>query len=527
PMEKGFECLKRLRGMFAFAIWDEKEKILFLARDRIGKKPLVYSLLNNSIIFASEIKAILQHPGIKKEVSPESIDMFLSYQAIPSPYTIFKQIHKLPPASYLIWKNGNVKIEKYWDVDFSKKIILKSLEDYGELLWQKLNEATKIRMISDVPLGAFLSGGIDSSTIVGIMSRFSSQSVKTFSIGFGEKDYSELEYAKTVATYFGTDHHQFIVKPDIIEILPKLVWHYNEPFGDSSMVPTYYVAQQTKKYVTVALNGDGGDENFAGYTRYWQTILMQKFFSMYVKSPGIIRKNLPALLQKNDRFSSNNVLKVIPYLEEIEKYYKNNIYTRILTSFSESKKDGLYSHDMKEELKNFTSIDYLQSIWEKTGNFCFLEKMLYTDFHFYLPEVLMVKMDIATMSNALEGRSPFLDHLFIETIAQFPAGLKFRRWTSKYILKQKLKRFLPEKILKRKKMGFGIPLSEWFRGEMKEYMSKILLSERCLSRGYFIPDRIKQIVTEHISGKANHSGRLWLLLNLEIWHKIFIDGENI
>ena len=330
-----------------------------------------------------------------------------------------------------------------------------------------------------------------------------------------------------MASHFGTEHRQFIVTPDIIKILPKLVWYYNEPFGDSSMVPTYYMAQQTKKYVTVALNGDGGDENFAGYTRYWQAIFMQKFFGMYIKYPKQIKKILSSLLQSNNVFSKNKISKTLQYFEETKKYYRNNIYSRLLVSFPESKKDQLYSVDMKENLKDFSSVGYLQGIWEKTDNLDFIEKMLYTDFNFYIPEVLMVKMDIATMSNALEARSPFLDHLFIETIAQFPAELKFKRWASKYILKQKLKNFLPEEILKRKKMGFGIPLAEWFRTEMKHYITDNLLNEKCLSRGYFIPDEIKQIVKEHISGQTNHSGRLWLLLNLELWHRIFIDGENL
>jgi len=526
--EKGVNCLKDLRGMFAFAIWDEKEKILFIARDRIGKKPLVYAETNGNFIFASEIKSILLNPEIKKEINPISIDLYFTYQAIPSPYTIFKQIKKLPPACYLVWKDGEIKIEKYWDIDFTKKLKLKDEKEYMEVLWEKLNEATKIRMISDVPLGAFLSGGIDSSTIVGIMSKFSSQPVKTFSIGFSEKDYSELKYAKLVANYFKTDHHEFIVKPDIIDILPKLIWHYNEPFGDSSMVPTYYVAQQTKKYVTVALNGDGGDENFAGYTRYWQTKLLEKIFHIYKKSPHVFSKNiLNLLLNKYRKFPSNTFFRIYKWLEETEKNGFDYAYIRRLIAFSNNQKMEFYSLGMKEQLAGENSLILATKIWEQAGDIDLLEKMMYLDFHLYLPEVLMVKMDIATMANSLEGRSPFLDYQFIETIASFPSELKFKNFKSKYILKKKLIGFLPDEILKRKKMGFGIPVGIWFQKELKNYIEEILLSDKFFKRGYFNPEYINRILNEHISGKIIHTQRLWLLLNFELWNRIFIDGEKL
>jgi len=524
--EKGFDCVRYLRGMFAFAIWDGKEKLLFLARDRLGQKPLVYTQVDSDIVFASEIKSLLLCPGVSKDIDLNAVSDYLTYQAIPSPKTIFKKIRKLPPASYLIWKDGKIKIEKYWDVDFTRKIRLKDEREYQELLWEKLTEATKIRMISDVPLGAFLSGGIDSSAVVGIMSQFSTHPVKTFSIGFDVESYSELKYAKIIADCFGTEHHQFVVKPDIISILPKLIWHYNEPFADSSMVPTYYVAQQTKKYVTVALNGDGGDESLAGYPRYYQTKLLEKIYGIFRRC-GMLNSSFNQLYKKlYKKFPQHIVSRTLEWLSETKEYGFSYAYARRLTSFAPEKKELICSQFMKEHNEESSGFPAIDRIWEETKNLDLLEKMLYSDFHLYLPEVLMVKIDIASMSNSLEGRSPFLDHKFIETIAGFPPELKLKKNISKYILKKKLKGFLPDEILTRKKMGFGIPIGEWFKKDLKNYIQEILLSDKSLKRQYFKPEGVKTIVKEHISGEVNHSHRLWTLLCFELWNRIFIDGES-
>lgn len=519
----GAEALKFLRGMFAFAIWDDEKKILFLARDRIGKKPLVYCVKNENIYFASEIKALLEIDEISKEIDLFAVDLFLSYQAIPSPWTIFKDIKKLQPAHYLLWKDGDLKIERYWQMDFSKKIKLKNENEYMEVMWEKLVESTKLRMISDVPLGAFLSGGIDSSTIVGIMSENSSEPVKTFSIGFEESDFSELNYARTVANRFGTQHYEFIVRPDVISILPKLVWHYNEPFADSSMIPTYYVAKETKKFVTVALNGDGGDENFAGYTRYWQTQLLEKIFLAYNKIPCGKEWILKNFVKMYHRFPSNSFFRIWKWLDEAKRYGFSYAYTRRLITFSDEFKEKIYSPEMKKKLGDFNSLSIAKNIWDSAGKIDLLEKMMATDFNLYLPEVLMVKVDIASMANSLEARSPFLDHEFVELVASFPPELKMKNFKTKYILKKRLKNFLPEEIVRRKKMGFGIPVGRWFRKELKQYVVDILLSNDSLTRGYFKPEEIIKIVKEHMSGKVDHTGRLWGLLIFELWHKIFID----
>jgi len=525
--EKKEKCVNDLRGMFAFAIWDGKEKKLFMARDRLGQKPLVYSIIGKDIIFSSEIKSLLLYPEIKKEIDFEALNDYFTYQAIPSTKTIFKSIKKLPPAHYLIWKDGNIRIERYWNVDFSKKLKLRDEIEYEELLWEKLKEATKLRLISDVPLGAFLSGGIDSSTIVGLMSEISSSPVKTFSIGFDIENYSELKYAKLVAERFNTEHYEFVVKPDVFKILPKLIWHYNEPFGDSSMIPTYYVARETSKYVKVALNGDGGDENLGGYERYHQTMILAKLYK-FSKKTGILNSHFKRMIEKTyKKFSTNFFVRVIEWLKEADDFGFSFAYYRRLISFSDEWKEKSYTPWFKNELKNTHPLEMVNKLWKENREDNLLEKMLYTDLHLYLPEVLMVKIDIATMANSLEGRSPFLDHKFIETVASFPPELKLKGKISKYILKKKLKGFLPEEILKRKKMGFGVPVGEWFRRELKEYLKENLLSDRFFKRGLFKKEEIQKMVKEHVEGKANHTSRIWALLCFELWCRIFLDGERI
>ena len=520
------ECLKYLRGMFAFGIWDNRKKTLFLARDRLGKKPLVYSLYNEDLYFASEIKALLEVNEISREIDHTAIDLYLTYQAIPSPYTVFKKIKKLPPGHFLIWNNGSIDIRRYWHIDFTKKLKLSDENQYMEAMWEKLKESTKIRMVSDVPLGAFLSGGIDSSTIVGLMSEFSDHPVKTFSVGFEESDFSELQYARVVARRFNTSHNEFIVKPDIISILPKLVWHYNEPFGDSSMVPTYYVARETKKYVTVALNGDGGDENLAGYTRYWQTQVLEKIYNIYKKNPFLRKEILKFFVRQYNRHPSSTFNRIWKWLDDVEKSGFDYAYARRLIAFSNDLKNKFYSEEMKEKVQNSDCLALVRDIWSSAGDICLLEKMLATDFNLYLPDVLMVKMDIACMANSLEARSPFLDNEFVELVASFPADLKVRRMTSKYILKRKLKGFLPEEIISRKKMGFGIPVGRWFRKELKQFVNEILLDNASLSRGYFDPQAVMKMVEDHTSGRIDHTSRIWLLIILEMWHKIFVDRKN-
>ncbi len=510
--EEGVACLKKLRGMFAFGLWDEKKEQLLLARDQLGKKPLVYAETPSSFNFASEIQALLLAPDIKKEIDRQAIDDYLTLQYIPSPRSIFSGIKKLPPGHYLTYQKRRISLERYWEIDFNHKIEV-SESEAGRLILDTLQEAVRLRMVSDVPLGAFLSGGIDSSAVVGLMSRISEKPVRTFSIGFSEKDYDELKYAGKVARLFGTEHSEFMVRSDIIAILPEIVKHYNEPFGDNSAIPTYYLCAETKKMVTVALSGDGGDENFAGYPRYQQALMLKKFLPLLSKLP----KSLAGIIPRN---GSDRQRKIAWVLKEAQGLSEAERYGRWMTVFPFSEKDALY----QPSFKNLLSADPYQKmkdLWPQANNH--LDKMLFSDFNLYLPDCLQVKMDIASMSHGLEVRSPFLDQKVVELTASLPANYKLRSGQSKYLLKKIFKDILPAEVLKRKKMGFGVPLTAWFRNELKDYLASVILSEKALKRGYFNSGYLKKLFHEHTSGRVNHANRLYLLLILETWHQIFID----
>lgn len=513
------DCVKHLRGMFAFAIWDENKNKLFLARDRLGKKPLNYTFHNGTLIFGSEIKCILEHPGISKKVNLEALDSYLTYQYVPGPASIFEGIDKLPPASLLTCdRSGNVHIQQYWDIDFRDKLTL-SEEDYCTQIREKLKEATKIRMISDVPLGAFLSGGIDSSAVVGLMSEVSSIPVKTFSIGFEEQEYSELKYARQVAEFFGTDHTEFIVKPQMVEVLEKLMWHYGEPYADSSAFPSYYLAKETRKIVTVALCGDGGDENFAGYLMYRALRRAHTFARIYRSMGGkAINKVMELIPGSAERI---NFIRKAKKISSIFIQPPENLNIHWYSFFNIEQKDRLYSDQMKNYLRGIDAHEYMASHFRDAPAGHLMDKLLYTDIKTYLPEDLLVKMDIATMANSLEVRSPFLDHEFMEFTAKIPFHLKLNGSTLKSILKKSLKDLLPTNILTRRKMGFGMPIIEWFRVDLKDYVQDILLSEESLKRGYFERAYIEGILNEHIFQNKNHANRIWSLLMLELWHRSF------
>lgn len=519
----GESCVQYLRGMFAFAVWDEKEKKLFVAKDRAGKKPLYYTVQNGSFVFASEIKSILEYLKKTPEIDLEAIDLFLTYQYIPSPKTIFQNVKSLLPAHTLTCdRNGNIETKKYWDLDFTKKTNL-SFDEACTETKNLLTEATALRMISDVPLGAFLSGGVDSSIVVGLMSRLSSKPVKTFSIGFEEADFSELNYAKIVANHFKTDHYEFIVKPNFIEILPKLVWHYGQPFADSSALPSYFVANETKKHVTVALNGDGGDETFGGYLRY-KAMKGSLYFAFPFQIFGKkITEKLASLIPHTETTRGKNIFRyfsrLISALSEPAKL--RNIQWHCF--FTNEAKEKLYTDNMKKILYN-NAYDYLTALFENAPAKNIMDRTFYTDLKAYLPECLLVKMDIASMANSLEARSPFLDHNVMEFSASLPSAWKLHGLTTKYILKKTFRNFLPKEILNRGKMGFGIPLGKWFKDDWKKYFREIVLSEKAINRGYFKRETIEQMFYEHISDKRDHGYRMWALLMLELWHKVYIDG---
>jgi asparagine synthase (glutamine-hydrolysing) len=524
--EWGVACLNRFRGMFAFAIWDGKRRRLFLARDRLGKKPLVYWMENGHFIFASEIKSILQAPEVERRVNLRALHRYLALQYVPCPESIFEGIRKLPPAHYLLYESsGGVKVEQYWTLDFSP--VRKRKEDLRELCDQirtGLEESVNLRLISDVPLGAFLSGGIDSSIIVGLMAKRSASPVKTFSIGFDEAEFDELSYARIISKRFGTEHHEFVVRPNAIEILNKLAWHYNEPFADSSAIPTYYVAKMTREFVKVVLTGDAGDENFAGYGRYRRA----KWVSWFTRLPEMIRKAcLPVLLKTcaSLHWREKTFTRLADFMEGLSEDQARN-YGEQVKIFNRSEMDDLYTEEMGAHVKRVDPFAFLMDQWQEAKTDDLVDKLLHLDIHSYLPEDLLVKMDIATMANSLEARVPFLDHEFMEFAAAIPSHLKLKGAQSKFILKQAFADLLPKEVVNRKKMGFGVPVSRWFRHELKDYVYDILLDERTLRRGYFKRVGIQRLLEEHVDLRNDHSAKLWALLFLETWFRVFIDREG-
>lgn len=518
--EMGTACVSKLRGMFAFAIWDKSKQRLFLARDRIGKKPLVYTNQPGYFAFASELRSLFVWPGLSREVKDEAIDQFLSLQYIPSPNTIYRSIHKLQPGHILVYEKGRAKVESYWDLPLGQPPATWDFEEGKRLIVDKLKESTRLRMISDVPLGAFLSGGIDSSIIVALMSELSAQPIKTFSIGFEEEKFSELPFAKEVASRYGCRHTEFIVKAEMSEVLPKLAWHYGEPYGDSSALPSYYVARETRKFVTVALNGDGGDENFAGYIRYFAMNAARLFDYL----PGPVRYGLKAGAEMLPEYDAP-----LGFAWRLKRFMRSTLFAdlaerhlKMVCYFSEEDKAGLYTSDFNARL-GFgagSARHYLAQAFDRGRHEDFVNRMLYVDFKTYLPECLMTKIDIATMANSLEGRSPFLDHEFVELVFRMPGTWKLKGLRGhKWILKEAFRDKLPPAIFNRPKMGFGIPLGSWFRGPLKGFWQDHVLSPEALGRGYFNEQALRRLWQEHQGRRREHGYRLWALLMLELWHQ--------
>ncbi len=518
--EFGENCVNYLRGMFAFAIWDSNKRKVFLARDRLGKKPLFYHHDKNKLVFASEMKALLLYPDVPREISKQSISDYLSYGYVPAPNTIFKGIRKLLPGHTLsVYKDGKRILKKYWDLKYNPT---RYAEDYLKArILSELEEATRIRMISDVPLGAFLSGGIDSSAVVAMMSKLSSEPIKTFSIGFEEEDFNELPHARIIAEKYSTDHKEFVVKHDLIGILPKIIWYYNEPYSDSSAFPSYYLAELTRKHVTVALNGDGGDENFAGYDRYAAEAVV-KVYNLLKPADKLVKPLLGIIPKPVGTKKFLNRLNRVAFLAACKPEER---YTNLLYTFNDSDKNKLLDNSFNCGLKESSRIIKQEFSRCNSGNF--LNKTMYVDFKRYLPDDLLVKMDIATMAHSLEARCPFLDHKFVEFTATIPPNMKLKGFSKKFILKKALRQILPKEILSRRKTGFGVPLGKWFKGELKSFSEGILQSKRFISRGYFNQKEIDKILERHKSRKEDNGYKLWNLLCLELWHRVYVDRDGI
>jgi asparagine synthase (glutamine-hydrolysing) len=525
----GPACVKELRGMFAFALWDQPRQTLFLARDRVGKKPLFYAEVNGQWVFASELQALLRHPGLAREIDWPALDDYLTYGYVPAPKTIFRSVHKLPPAHWLTLRLGpdggggpEIHVERYWQLAYEPKLRL-SEEDAADGLLEVLREAVRLRMIADVPLGALLSGGIDSSIVVALMSQLSDRPVKTFSIGFDDQEFNELPHARRVAERCGTEHHELIVRPNALEVLPTLVRHYGEPYADSSAIPTYYVAKLTREHVKVALNGDGGDECFAGYERYAGGLAADR----YGRIPAAVRtlaiEPLRRLIPSNAPRRSR--LRQARRFLEVAGQPPAQRYLRWIGYFPADGKPAFYSSEFQERLAGYQAEAWLLGMWDQlvAAGLGPLDRMLALDVESYLPYDLLVKMDIATMANSLEARSPFLDHEVMEFCARLPAGYKLRGMQLKHLLKKAGKRLLPPETLARRKMGFGVPVGNWMRGDLRPWAEDLLLSPRALKRGYFQPEALRQLVDGHLDGREDRSFQLWALVWLELWHQEFMD----
>ena len=518
--EYGVECISRLRGMFAFAIWDEPRRRLLVARDRLGKKPLFYTNDADGLAFASEPKAFLADPSFSSTPNPAALSAYLTYQYVPAPMSAFEGVHKLPPAHYLLVEDGRVTVRRYWKLSYGTKRNITEAEAVDELR-SRLREAVRIRLVSDVPLGAFLSGGIDSGAIVALMSELGAVPVRTFSIGFHEKEYDELEYARLVAKRYETQHEEFVVRPNALEILPRLVWHYNEPFADSSAIPTFLLSELTRRYVTVALNGDAGDENFAGYERYRANVLASRFDGM----PSVLRRplDLVARMVPASGTSKSVMSRGKRFLEALGEGRERR-YVRWMSHFQPLLKSELCQAEFQEVAGGDASDILLRSYAESDAP-DFVDATLDVDVNNYLPDDLLVKVDIATMAHGLEGRSPLLDHPLMEFAASLPSGLKMNGAIKKYILKEAVKPLLPKEIIERPKMGFGVPLDHWFRHELKDLAYDVLLSDSLRQRGYFHEHVVRRLLDEHTRGVRSWHYQLWNLLMFESWHRMFIDAR--
>jgi len=515
--EMGADCVKKLRGMFAIALYDLRRESLLLARDRLGKKPLHYALHNGRLLFGSEIKTILAVAPELAEVNAEGVLRYFYFGYIPDPVTAFKKIHKLPPGHTLEYVGGKIDVRQYWDVPSYGTRPPKSEEECLEQLEHRLAEAVRIRLISDVPLGALLSGGVDSSIVVGLMARASAGPVKTFSIGFRNQDFNEAEYARLVAERFGTDHHELMVDPNISETLEVLSHMMEEPFGDSSMIPTYYVSKLARRHVTVALSGDGGDELFAGYDRYIVNLRRSRY-------------GFPPWL---GRLYRSCVYPVLPPNVRGRKFAWNislSSRERYLDGLSflpaRHRERGLFTDEFVASAGQWEDpLEQFRSYYEQAPTHDALSRLLYLDTKTYLTADILAKVDRMSMATSLEVRCPILDHEFVEWVAALPVEYKFRAGTRKYILKKLAERIgIPPALLHRRKQGFSLPLVHWMRDELKDGLLSILSEPRTLQRGYFKPVAVRALLDEHFRGYRDRAGVIWLLLVFELWHRNFLEA---
>jgi asparagine synthase (glutamine-hydrolysing) len=506
--EEGIGCLGRLRGMFAFAVWDALSRTVFLARDRVGKKPLYYADYEGRLSFASEVSALATVPGLPRDVDVAALDVYLTHSYIPAPLSIFQAVRKLPAGHFMTVREGGCRVERYWSLNH-----LPAFEaDPAELTEQLRHEmltAVRLRLLSDVPLGVCLSGGVDSSSVVAMTSQLTAKPVKTFSIGFSEAAFSELDHARIVADRFQTDHHEFVVKADAAEALPQIVRHFGEPFGDSSALPSWYLAKMVRSHVTVALNGDGGDELFAGYTWYRSAIILDRVARLTPKVFGRLLAQLPtarrgSLQARLSRLGTRLVLPPGPRFASLRSFLDPGL------------KAGLYSERLLSARADRLESTYLADHYAQTGGDN-LWRLQETDINTYLPEDLLVKVDRMTMAHSVEGRSPLLDHELLEFCARIPVQLRMHGDSGKVLLREAMRPLFPPGFLDRRKMGFSVPLAEWLKGELRELCYQKICGASLSRTDWFRPAALRSMLDEHVRGEYDWSSQIWNLLVLAEW----------
>jgi len=512
--EHGVDCLERLQGMFSFALWDSRLHRLFLARDRIGKKPLYYSFRGGVLSFASELRALLQDPEVPREVEPEAIDAYLAYGYVPAPGSIFRGVSKLPPAHRLVYQEGSLAIERYWRLDYAAKRRVVDPQELHEQIRASLRTAVRRRLVADVPVGAFLSGGIDSSAVVAAMAEQSPRPVKTFSIGFPEEAFDELPRARLIAERFSTDHHELVVEPDAIEMLPRLVRHYGEPFGDHSALPCFYLAELAREHVTVALNGDGGDESFAGYQRYSSNLLAARLEGL----PAGLRRAIGAAGSLAGSPSDPRALR-----SRAQRFAgrlrgdRRERYLSQVSVFDAAQRAALYTPEFADRVAPSAADAVLLGPWREASGAELLDQLLEVDATVYLPGDLLAKIDVATMAFSLEARSPLLDHELMELAASIPPAYKANGMQRKIALRGALRGWVPDAVLDGPKQGFELPVARWLRGDLAPFAREVLLDRESAERGWLRPAAIEALLDEHCDGRADHGRGLWALLALELW----------
>lgn len=526
--EHGKRCVDHLRGMFAFAIWNRKAKELFIARDRLGIKPLYYvHAADGSLYFASEIKALLVAGAVRPELNHAALPDYLANHATSDDTTLFAGVRRLLPGHTLLWQDGKVRIERYWDARPGELAASqsRSVTEYVAEWRELFQTSVKLRLMADVPLGVFLSGGIDSSAIAGVMSQMVAEPIKTFSVAFDAPEANELEYARVVARAFGTDHHEVVVQPaDFLSALPHLIWHEDEPIAHPSSVALYFVSQLAQRHVKVVLSGEGSDESLAGYNRYRTTLLNLSAGKIYhqLSTEGIRRFVRSAAT----RFAPSSLRRKLPRTFLWLEPNVGALYFDNFAVFPRHMQQAMFAPELHARIGHINPYAGMLGYFDADPSATLLQRLLYADLKTYLHELLM-KQDQMSMAASIESRVPFLDHKLVEFSTALPDRMKLRGWATKYVLREAMKTVLPEAILNRPKMGFPVPLARWFRVEFRPLLDEYVVGERALARGLFRPDFLRRLVQEHVTGKADHMERLWTLVNFEMWQRQFLDGESI